>query len=108
MTACKVTQIRALNDELRGNPCRGHWLITPRVQGHPALVKIIERVCTFCDFSDLNDTHHEHDFGAFEFDGETYFWKIDYYDLALSAASPDPTDEMVTQRVLTIMHASEY
>jgi hypothetical protein len=108
MSHCKTPQIRDLNDGLRRDPCRGRWLITPKVQSHPALVKILEAVRTFRNFSDLNDPHHEHDFGAFDVNGEKFFWKIDYYDLTLCMASPDPSDEKLTQRVLTIMHASEY
>jgi hypothetical protein len=26
-----------------------------------------------------NDPHGEHDFGAFEHEGQRIFWKIDYY-----------------------------
>ena len=36
------------------------------------------------------------------------FFKIDYYDRALSGHSPDPADPAVTQRVITIMLATEY
>ncbi|MGC8535846.1 MAG: DUF3768 domain-containing protein [Rhizomicrobium sp.] len=108
MNNCRVARIRALNDEVRHHPRLGRWLITPKVQSHPALEAILERVRTFREFTNQNDPYHEHDFGSFEFDGETYFWKIDYYDVTLSMASPDPVDEMLTRRVLTIMHASEY
>jgi hypothetical protein len=78
------------------------------MQSHPNLPTILEIVRSFCAFSDANDPFHEHDFGSFEFDNERFFWKIDYYDLTLSAASPDPSNEKLTQRVLTVMHASEY
>ena len=29
-------------------------------------------------FTEDNDPHGEHDFGAVNFDGELYLWKIDY------------------------------
>ncbi len=69
---------------------------------------IREKVETFKDFSPDNDPHGERDFGAFEHEGERIFWKIDYYDTALTKGSEDPTDPKQTVRVLTIMLASEY
>ena len=50
----------------------------------------------------------EHDFGKVTYDGIECFWKIDYYDTTLTHLSPDPSDPVVTERVLTIMLTSEY
>ena len=50
----------------------------------------------------------EHDFGSFEHAGKTVFWKLDYYDRDRRYRSPDPTDENVTERILTVMLAQEY
>jgi hypothetical protein len=47
-------------------------------------------------------------FGAFEAEGRTVFFKIDYYDRTYSMLSPDPADPSVTHRVITIMLAEEY
>jgi hypothetical protein len=52
--------------------------------------------------------YEEHDFGSFEVEGETIFFKIDYYDRTLTHHSPDPADPAVTERVITIMLADEY
>jgi hypothetical protein len=46
--------------------------------------------------------------GVLEIQGERVFFKTDYFDLAMTAMSPDPADPAVTRRVLTIMLASEY
>ena len=52
--------------------------------------------------------HQEHDFGAFDADGQRVFFKIDYFDESLTYHSPDPADPSVTKRVITIMLAEEY
>jgi hypothetical protein len=69
---------------------------------------ILNQVRAFSAFTKENDPFNEHDFGAFEFDEDTIFWKIDYYDLSLTYGSDDPADPAKTTRVLTIMLASEY
>ena len=56
-------------------------------------------------FTPDNDPHGEHDFGSFEYAGKTIFWKVDCYDRDLNYGSPDPADENVTERVLTVMLA---
>lgn len=65
-------------------------------------------VRSFDKFDKDNDPWGEHDFGAFELDGEKLFWKIDAYDLSMSMGSPNPANEAVTRRVLTVMLAAEY
>jgi hypothetical protein len=52
--------------------------------------------------------NEEHDFGSFEAEGHTIFFKIDYFDRNLKYSSPDPTDPAVTVRVITVMLADEY
>ena len=69
---------------------------------------IREKVETFDAFTPDNDPHGEHDFGAFEHNGERIFWKIDYYDRTMTKGSEDASDPGQTVRVLTIMLASEY
>jgi hypothetical protein len=59
-------------------------------------------------FCHANDPHKEHDFGAFDVDGHTIMFKIDYFDRQLSMHLPDPADPAVTQRVITIILAEEY
>jgi hypothetical protein len=109
----RVRSIAKLNDAFRrAGPVdgRGQWVLTANVVDKPALTKAkaITRVMTYNAFTEDNDPHGEHDFGAFRIDGERYFWKIDYYDPSLEYGSDDPADPEKTKRVLTLMLASDY
>jgi hypothetical protein len=105
----KTARIRALNDELRQNFAAGIAVMTPGVAalGAEAVERIVKTIAVFDDFCHANDPHEEHDFGAFEADGQMIFFKIDYFDRELSMHSPDPADPSVTRRVITIMLAEE-
>ena len=59
-------------------------------------------------FEDTDDPHGERDFGAFELGGARFFFKIDYFDSELLFGSEDPTNTELTQRVCTVMLASDY
>jgi hypothetical protein len=107
----RVAQIRRLNDQFRCNGIsRGSMMHTDGVheKGPAFVLAVLNAVRTFNDFGPHNDPYGEHDFGAFDVEGERLFFKIDYYNLALDGGSPDPADPAVTHRVLTIMLASEY
>ena len=105
------SKIRALNDALRqGNVEQGMILVTSGISamGEAFTAEALGSVARFDAFTADNDPYGEHDFGAMTIQGEKVFWKIDAYDLAMEAHSPDPTDPAVTKRVLTIMLSSEY
>ncbi|KFL46741.1 hypothetical protein IL54_2160 [Sphingobium sp. ba1] len=106
----RTARIRALNDELRAFRRGGYVTITSGVRslGQMGLQAVLLKVAQFDAFTPDNDSHAEHDFGAVEYEGQTFFWKIDYYDKRLEYGSPDPANPDVTARVLTIMLASEY
>ena len=105
----KTEAIRALNDDLRQNLSAGTALITPGIAalGAEAVARIVKTIAIYDDFCHANDPYEEHDFGSFEVDGQTIFFKIDYYDKALAFHSPDPADPSVTERVITIMLAED-
>jgi hypothetical protein len=69
---------------------------------------VCAEVKSFNTFTGDNDPHGEHDFGGFDFGGDKFFWKIDYYTPDLEHGSEDPSDPTKTTRVLTIMLAEEY
>lgn len=110
MSAASTARIRELNDSFRRSFCGGRVNLTVGVASLPAvdMSTVLERVQTFGAFCAANDPYAEHDFGAIDYDGMRYFWKIDYYDQSLQGASPDPSDPHLTMRVLTVMRADEY
>jgi hypothetical protein len=102
--------IRTLNDQLRRDFSIGLAFMTPGVAALGAEVadRIFRTIAVFDDFCHANDPHQEHDFGSFEAEGHTIFFKIDYFDKTMTMHSPDPSNPAVTQRVITIMLAEEY
>ena len=110
VSAVLHSSIRTLNDEFRQTFVGGRVMMTDGINALPDVIKaqVLSSVRQFTDFTPDDDPHGEHDFGAFEVDGEKFFWKIDYYDQWMQFASPNPSDPDVTTRVLTIMLADEY
>ena len=103
-------QIRVLNDRLRQNLSEGTAVMRAGVAalGAEAVARIVKTIAVFDDFCHANDPYEEHDFGSFNADGHTIFFKIDYFDKSLNRHSPDAADQYVTERVITIMLAEEY
>jgi len=106
----KTATIRALNDAFRKSGIEGQMLMTQGVQalGADKINDVVLAVREYDNFTDDSDPYGEHDFGAFEIDGQKLFWKVDYYAKNLIHGSTDPSDPDVTVRVLIIMLASEY
>jgi hypothetical protein len=106
----RTKRIRGLNDDLRRHLASGNAVMTPGVAalGLAAVERIVKTIAVYDDFCHANDPHEEHDFGSFDADGQTIFFKIDYFDKQLQNQSPDPSDPTVTERVITIMLAEEY
>jgi hypothetical protein len=88
----------------------GRVVMTAAVDALASDVKamVISAVAAFSEFTPDNDPRGEHDSGNFELAGQTFFWKTDYYDVAVEFGSEDPADPAKTTRVLTIMLTSEY
>ena len=109
-TMSTAERIRALNDAFRRTFVGGMVMITAGVEALPDEQRrsMLAKVRAFDTFTEDNDPHGEHDFGAVDEGGVCYFWKVDAYDRATEFGSPDPADPAVTTRVLTIMRADEY
>lgn len=110
MKLAQSERIRMLNDRLRQTRTGGMLVMTTGITalGEEAVISLLHEIARFDSFGENNDPYGEHDMGALTFQGQRVFWKIDYYDLAMEFASPDPSDPTVTQRVLTVMLAEEY
>ena len=107
----RATRIAVLNDLCRtamglaGRLCQTQGISALPLADQSAIRELVEN---FASFTPDNDPYGERDFGAFEHKRERIFWKIDYYNTTLTAASEDAADPNQTVRMLTIMLASEY
>jgi hypothetical protein len=104
------TRICALNDELRRFGRGGRIVITSGIQalGTEGVARVLAAVTGFDAFTNDNDPYGEHDCAILTVDSHRVMFKIDYYDRDLAYHSPDPSDPTVTERVMTVMLASEY
>ncbi|MCK0103225.1 DUF3768 domain-containing protein [Pseudohalocynthiibacter sp. F2068] len=104
-------RICRLNDALRqGQATNATVVVTAglKAMGDAFLARTSQSVRDYQSFTEDNDPHGEHDFGAITVEDQKIFWKIDYFDLKLEMHSPDAANPVLTHRVLTIMLASEY
>jgi len=105
-----VARIRELNDHLRVSQTGGRVLVTAGINAlGPVIVAVIMReIAAFSLFTSDNDPYGEHDCAALTVSDARVLWKIDYYDTDQQYRSPDPSDPLVTTRVMTVMLAEEY
>jgi hypothetical protein len=103
-------RVRHLNDAFRQTFAGGKVVLSVGVVELPDMVKAnaLLEVARYDRFDADNDPYGEHDFGAFEFVGRRFYWKIDYFDRDMEGGSEDPADPEQTTRVLTLMLADEY
>src|ERR1700688_3165094 len=97
----RTRRIRMLNDNFRSTFVGGRVVMTQGVDALPLDTKarVILAVQSFSNFTKDNDPHGERDFGSFQIECETYFFKLDYYSLDMEGGSEDPADQNVTTRV---------
>jgi len=97
----KTATISRLNDLLRTQGIGGRLVATIGVQnlGHGTRGKVVEAIRTFDSFTNGDDPYQEHNFGAVEIEGATFFFKIDYYDPSLKFGSEDPSDPKKQQEL---------
>lgn len=101
-TTPKTAAIALLNDVLRTTGQGGRIMITSGVQAAVTVMR------TYTDFSPDNDPYGEHDCGFLEVRGEKLMFKVDYYDRSYRGGSEDPSNPLLTNRVLTMLLMEEY
>ncbi len=106
----RAEAVARLNDKLRTTCNGGHIMVTRGVSGLEGFsaAELMADLRNYDQFDIDNDPHGERDFGDLTLWGEDLLWKIDAYDRSMMYGSPDPADEQVTTRVMTVMLASEY
>lgn len=116
------TIIQQKNDNFRKNLIeitatqnQRHFQPTPLVQhlyktDIDKFYRLLDTAMTYKGFDDDNDPWNEHDMAFFEFEGEKYFFKIDYYDenFEFGAEDEDKMKDDKCKRVLTLALAEEY
>lgn len=102
--------IATLNDKLRKTGCGGQVVVTRGVTALAGFdpAELMAALARYDSFDEDNNPHGERDFGDLDIWGAELLWKIDYYDKELTYASPDPHNESLTARVLTVLLAEEY
>lgn len=105
-----MTDVKTLNDTFRQTFTGGRVMLTAGInaKSQDDIARILSKVRQFDHFTKDNDPYDEHDFGSFDYNGEMIYFKIDYYDKNYQYLSEDPSNPDVTNRVMTVMLASEY
>lgn len=103
---------RFRDQALHGNPGHHRILATTGIEalGADAVQEILHAVLAFKeeDFRESFEPWGDRDFISLEHQEQKIYAKIDTYDPSLEFMSPDPADDLVTVRVLTVMLADEY
>ena len=105
-----MIDVKTLNDNLRKHLIGGRVLLTAGInaKSQDDIARILSKVRHFNNFTPDNAPYNEHDFGSFDYNGEMIYFKIDYYDKNYQYLSEDPANPNLTNRVMTVMLASEY
>jgi hypothetical protein len=105
-----TARVRDLNDQLRKHRIGGRVVMTRGIAAldQERMSRIDKAVRAFDAFNSDNDPYSEHDFGTVQVEQHVVMFKVDYFDLDMQYASPDPADPSVTCRVMTLMLADEY
>ena len=112
ITPTGATNNRFRQQVLQGNPGHHRVLATQGISalGPQAVQEILFAVLSFRDedFRESFEPWGDRDMIVVEHHGQKIWGKIDTYDPSGEFMSPDPGDDAVTVRVLTVMLPNEY
>ena len=103
-----------LNDRLRvhGDQSIGKIVVHRHITALSGqeMMDIMKAVRTYNDWCEEKDPYGEHDYGSFEMNGETYIWKIEYYDPSYTYGVYESVRNNTKEckRLLTILPADQY
>lgn len=107
--ATRSDDLRAINDHARRTFIGCAIEISPAVEALPLKQRavVLKMVRDFDEFDDEGNPFQEHDFGAFDFNGQRYGFRFEYFDPSMCRGASDPTDIELTRRVLTVHRSDE-
>jgi hypothetical protein len=112
-----ITLVGQANNRFRqqvllGDPGNHRILATAGIKalGPDPVREILQVILSFReeDFREGFNPWGDRDFIVIDYQGKRIFAKIDTYDPSMEFMSPDPADDRVTIRVLTVMFDFEY
>ena len=104
----KSVKIRALNDKFRKTMKGTDVYLSLEVAssvGDAALKHLLTSIRTYSNFIQKYDPNGDHSAGTVEVGRHRVEWSIDYWDKAEENDSPDPANEALTTRIMTITRA---
>lgn len=107
-TEHRLRVLQLLNDNARRYFVGIRVVITASIAAdHDLQANLLCKVRLYDDFSAKTDPDRDHSAGEIEHAGETFLWRIAYYDPTMEYGSEDPADPHKTVRALTLMRPCE-
>jgi len=86
MVLRNMSTVSEFNDAFRRSGCG--FVLTPGVRALQHWGGLIDMIRTVEPFNEDNDPYNEHDFGKVIWCGQSFFWKIDYYNHTMTLTHP--------------------
>ena len=103
-------RIRELNDAFRTTLIGGRVVLSAgvRILSECLRRRVMRTLQSSRALRSFGKPNPEHESGTFTVQDIEFYWTIDYYDSTPEFAVRDPSDQVSTKRVLTLMLSSEH